>query len=136
MARWHSAFPRSQAVPRVPEEFLLTEPPGAYASLAARARNTSDSLLVALESLGLAASLAILIWIPDRLALALPFLTLAMFGLWGVVEHVRGNPRERVARPASAALAVLQVIAALIGTLAAAATLYAVVGRAIGTIIS
>ena len=113
----------------------LSEPPGAYAALATRARGTPDSLLVALESIGFGASLGVLVWTPDFSPLALPFLALAMFGIWGVAEHWRVSRPVASGAP-NAVIRGFQIFASVVGTLAAATALYALVGRAIGTIIS
>lgn len=107
---------------------------GVYAELASRARHTSSARLVGLETAGLAVSLSILIWMPSRVALTLPFVALSMFGLWGAAEHAKRQTWWRP--PARELLSGMQIAAATIGTLSAAAGLYLLAGRAIGTVVS
>lgn len=106
-----------------------------FPALAEGARHASDAKLVGIETFGLAASLAVYLWQPERVQAALPFIAIAMFGLWGVSEHFRRDLYFR-AHGGTAAVAVFQSLVAAVGVLAAAAALFAVVGRAIGTIIS
>src|SRR5687768_13127207 len=108
------------------------EPAGLYTSLARRARQTSDAMLVALESLGLVAVLAILIWIPRRPELTMPFVSLAMFGLWGVAEHARRNRGSGGDRGVETLLSVLQIAVVVLGSIAAALAIYGAVFLTIG----
>jgi len=112
------------------------EPAGLYTSLARRASQTSDAMLVALESLGLLAVLAILFWIPRRPELTMPFVSLAMFGLWGVAEHVRRNRASSGDHGLGTLLSVLQIAVVIAGSVAAALAIYGAVFLTIGPIIS
>lgn len=113
-----------------------SEPPGLMATLAARARTTPDPWLIGLETFGVLTVLAVIAWLPNRPAFALPGLVLIMFALWGVTEHFRLQGRAHRSRTAGSALRALQVLAVAAGTLAAAAALYALVGRLIGSVVS
>jgi hypothetical protein len=88
-----------------------------------------------MEAAGFAAVLVVVAFTPNHLMLAFPFIALSMFGLWGVAEHVRGTAASR-SRSRTAAISLFQWIAAVIGTIAAAAVLYGAAGRAIGTVVS
>jgi len=112
------------------------DPSSAFAALATRARATRTDMLVGIETLGLLCALAVFIWLPDQLALALPFLALAMFGLWGATEHARRAGRDSLPRSLLGALRAIQLLAAVVGTVAALLSGYAVVGRMIGTVVS
>jgi len=112
------------------------EPPGAFAALAAQARNTRADLLVGVETLGFVGALAVFIWIPERLVLALPFLALGMFGLWGAAEHARHAAHGSMSRARRGAVTGIQLFAAVAGTVAAVLAGYALVGRIIGTVVS
>lgn len=89
-----------------------------------------------MEAAGFAAVLVVFAFTPNNLVLALPFIALSMFGLWGVAEHVRSTAGVPRSRSKSAAISLFQWIAAVIGTVAAAAVLYGAAGRAIGTVVS
>lgn len=112
------------------------EPPGPLVALATRARATGDPWLVCLEIAGLMTVLAVIVWLPNYPAFALPGLALSMFALWGIAEHVRLGRRRSRSRATRSAITGLQLLAVLAGTLAAAATLYAVVGYLVGTVVS
>ena len=95
----------------------------------------SDHALVGLESAGVVAMLAVAWQAPKSLAMALPFVTVSMFGFWGVAEHFksRAGPRAGSTRTA---VSILQLAAGATGIAAAAIVLLGIVGRAIGTFIS
>ncbi|MGK2962204.1 MAG: hypothetical protein ACSLFK_08670 [Gemmatimonadaceae bacterium] len=121
--------PQNHGAPRAPEGSSSV-----YAALASRARHTTSSRLVALETTGFAVALSVLAWMPSRIALALPFVALSMVGLWGAAEHAKRETWWRP--PARTVLSGFQIAAAAVGTLAAATALYLLAGRAIGTVIS
>ncbi|MEO8193428.1 MAG: hypothetical protein ABI681_06225 [Gemmatimonadales bacterium] len=115
---------------------LRHDPGNALTALGDRARSMSSANLVALELAGLAIALALYMWLPRRLAFALPFLALSAFGLWGVVEHVVEERGRRMHRRARLLLRLFQLVFAVAGVVAAAATGYLIVGRLIGTVVS
>ncbi|MDO8502170.1 MAG: hypothetical protein Q7S20_10035 [Gemmatimonadaceae bacterium] len=115
---------------------LRNDPGNALTALAGSARRAPNGWLVGAESIGLAAALAVWIWTPDRWALALPFLALSAYGLWGVVEHVLQEGRRSLPGPVRMTLVAIRFLISAVGVAAAAAAGYAVVGAAIGTVIS
>jgi hypothetical protein len=114
----------------------VSEPPGIFQELARRANALSNRTLVSLESAGLAAVLAVLAWAPQRVSIALPFVAMSMFGLWGVTDHARRSRDPLAPRTADFLLACIQATAATIGTLAVAAVIFALAGLMIGTVVS
>ena len=100
-------------------------------ALAHRARRTSDWILLLLEITGLLGALAILLWIPSRMGLSLPFIALGMFGLWGITEHAKSGTHSL-----RAALSVFQLVLAAVGLVAIVALMFRLGGLAIGTVIS
>ncbi len=111
-----------------------TEPGNALIALRKRARRTASRSLVTLECAGLAAALAIWIWAPGRWRLALPFLALSSFGLWGVTDRLISANRRRMDPLVEAALRSLRLAIAVAGTACAAAALYLALGKAIGSL--
>ncbi|HEX2722921.1 MAG TPA: hypothetical protein VHM24_08385 [Gemmatimonadaceae bacterium] len=108
----------------------------ALVALRARARATPWDRLVFVQAAGLAAALAVWMWLPAHSELALPFLSLSAFGIWGVVDRTLGAKRRTLAAPARYCLRALRWVVALLGVAAGAATLYLTAGAMIGTIIS
>lgn len=102
-------------------------------ALAARARGMSEAMLLALEIFGLLTALAILVWLPSRSGLSLPFVALSVFGVWGIAEHKR---RKSGTRQVRTALSILQFLLAAVGILAVAALLFRAGELAIGTVVS
>jgi hypothetical protein len=100
-------------------------------ALAQLAKRTSDWILLLLEITGLVGALAILLWIPSRMGLSLPFIGLGMFGLWGITEHAKSGTHSL-----RAALSVFQLVLAGVGLLAIVALMFRLGGLAIGTVIS
>lgn len=104
--------------------------------LSRRARATPDAVLAVMETLGLIAVLSIIAWRPANMELALPFISLSMFGFWGIAEHARLMKDPLRHDASSVALAMTQRIAAAIGIIAVAMLVFSVLGRVIGTVVS
>ena len=114
---------------------MSSEPPGIFDVLATSANRMSNQALVLLEVAGLAGFLAIVAWTPQLARLALPCLSLSMFGLWGVTEHARRARDPLGPRGPDLLLSYVQTIAAAIGTIALAAAIFSLTGSIVGTII-
>ena len=114
----------------------MTASSSVFQALGSRARTMSDPMLVAIEAAGLVAVLVVVSFTPRNLGLALPFISLSMFGLWGVAEHVRTTAAASHSHRKAAAISLFQLVAAVIGTIAASAVLFGAAGRAIGTVVS
>jgi len=105
--------------------------------LAARARATSDGRLVVDVIVGCCGALAVAVWQPAGwLVLLGVSACLAAFGVWGIADRELRErtdaPNARVAR----VLAMVRVAAAAVGAIAAAGTMFAALGVALGTWIS
>jgi hypothetical protein len=115
---------------------LRRDPGNAFVAIAALARSFSNPALVGIETLGLAASLALFIWLPQQWQLTLPCLALGSFGLWGVCDrYVASRPGHRY-RTLRKILRVFQSIIAGIGIAALLLGGYALVGWVMGVYIS
>jgi hypothetical protein len=116
---------------------VTTEPPGLYATLAARARRASDAMLATLAGIGLIATLLLVVERPRWGVFALPLIAVGAFGLWGIAERelTDGDAAGRVAKYRRAIVVAQRLVAAL-GTVAMLATAFAVLGLFLGTIIS
>lgn len=115
---------------------LRRDPGNAFNALAHRARRTPPASLFALESAGLAAALAVWIWTPARMQLALPCLALSAFGLWGIMENVIAAGGRRMDPLFSVIVRSLQFVVAAAGAAAAAVAGYMIIGEMIGTVVS
>ena len=114
---------------------LRNDPGNIVNALAARARRTRSSELVASEAAGLAVALGVYVWIPDHWPVALPFLALSAFGLWGVTDHVLVAGRRSLSPELKFALKVFRWIVGVAGVVAAGSVIYIVGGILIGEII-
>ncbi len=96
------------------------ETPSALRAIARRARSASDGLLVACAVVGLVGATAVVVLWPASWPLALPGLTLAGFGGWGVTDRAVSELSDSAELPASAlrALRFLRLASALIGVAA------------------
>lgn len=112
------------------------EPPGLFAALASKARETSVSALLLVEIAGFLGAIAVLGIGPGHDGLALPLVALGMFGLWGLAEHSRGSREVSGMAGWSRAILLAQIAISIIGTASAIAGGYAIVGRLIGTVVS
>jgi hypothetical protein len=104
--------------------------------LASRARRASDSLLAGHAITAVLAAVAIAAWRGPlwdvRLALATCFLA---FGIWGIADRDLVQ-KEAGPRRVLVALRTVRVVAAVCGFAAAAYLMMALLGRALGRIIS
>ena len=123
------------------EVFLVQTPamatddqPELFISLAALARRLSTGVLV---GLALCSWIAIALWtIPDDLprAFPTPLLTIGMFGVWGLLQHVRAEYRG--AHPAVVfGIKAGQKLAAVAGALSIFAGMFAMLGKMMGVFI-
>ena len=101
--------------------------------LASIAKHTSDAVLLCLEIAGLLAIILMIALSPGHITFALPFVAVSAFGLWGIAEHRRSGETARSIR---SALSVFQLIIVIAGVSAILLLIFAIAGRAIGTIIS
>lgn len=109
-----------------------------FAVVAQLARRASDGQLVAASAVGIASAAIIGLALPAWWLLALPLLCIGSFGIWGIAERTSAEREARVGPGyvGRRTLAGVRITAAVIGTLAGALTLLALVARAIGTWIS
>ena len=101
--------------------------------LAAIAKRTPDATLLGLEISGFGVAILMVALIPGQITFALPFVTVSAFGLWGIAEHRRSNETARSIR---SALSMFQFVVVTAGASAVLLLIFAIAGRAIGTIIS
>ena len=105
--------------------------------LAARARAASDGRLVVDVIAGCCGGLAAAVWRPiGWITLLGAAVSLAAFGAWGIVDR---EVRERADAPRALGVRVLsmaRVAVAIVGALAAATAMFAVLGVMLGTWIS
>lgn len=93
------------------------ETPSALRAIARRARSASDGLLVACAVVGLVGATAVVVLWPASWPLALPGLTLAGFGGWGVADRAASELAHSVDSSPSAlrALRTVRLVSALAG---------------------
>lgn len=115
---------------------LRNDPGNGLDALKLGARRTHNSRLVGAEAAGLLLSLGVWTWIPERWPLALPFLAISAFGIWGVTDHTLVAGRRTMSQPLWIFLRVFRWTVGLAGVVAAVAALYLVVGELIGTVVS
>ena len=115
---------------------LRNDPGNALNALKAQARRWREERLAGVEAIGLAVALAVWIWIPERWPIALPFLAMSAFGLWGITDRTLVAGRRRIPRPLRYALRGLRWVVAAAGVIAAAAALYLFFGALLGTVVS
>lgn len=114
---------------------LRNDPGNILNALAARARRARSSALAASESVGLAVALAVYVWLPGHWPVALPFLALSAFGLWGLADHVLGAGRRSLSPLMRVAVRSFRWIVGLAGVVTAASVIYILAGILIGEII-
>lgn len=124
------ACPVAKAVERIPTLFMplpprdhriqVGETPSALRAIARRARSASDGLLVTCAVVGLVGATAVVMFWPASWPLALPGLTLAGFGGWGVTDRAVSELSDSAEIPASTlrALRFLRLASGLIGAAA------------------
>lgn len=115
---------------------LRNDPGNALNALKTRARSTRADRLAEIEAAGFAVALAVWIWFPERWKLAIPFLALSAFGLWGITDRTLLSGWKRIPVPVRYVLRTLRWLFAAAGVIAAAATLYLIVGLLIGDVVS
>lgn len=113
-------------------DILRNDPGNALNALKARARITPSERLAGIEATGLGIALAVWIWLPERWAVALPFLALSAFGLWGITDRTLLSGWRRIPVPIRYLLRAIRWIFAAAGVIAAMATLYAIFGVVVG----
>lgn len=113
-----------------------TDRGNALTALRSSARRTRDSRLVGVEAAGLLFSLVVWVWIPERWPLALPFLVVSAFGIWGVTDHALIAGRSTMSDAVWNFLRCFRWIVGFAGVTAAVLVLYIVVGKLVGTVVS
>ena len=115
---------------------LRRDPGNAVVAIAGFARSLRVELLVALETVGLAATLAIYAASPGLWPFFLPAIALTCFALWGVCDRWvtrltshRQKKQRRILRVTARSIAVIGVVAALLAA-------YALIGWTMGVYIS
>jgi hypothetical protein len=109
-----------------------------FALVARLARRASDGQLVVAAAAGVASAAIVGLLLPDWWLLALPLLCVGSVGVWGIAERTSAEREARLGPTYGGrrTLAGVRITAAVIGTLAGALALLALVARAIGTWIS
>ena len=109
-----------------------------FSLVAQLARRATDGQLVVAAGVGIVVAAVIGLIRPSWWFVALPFLCIGSFGIWGIAERTFAERRARlgVGFAGERALVGIRVAAAVIGTLAGTLALLALVARAIGTWIS
>jgi hypothetical protein len=106
-----------------------------FAVVARLARRATDGQLVIASVMGISAAAIIgLVW-PALWLVALPFLCIGSFGIWGIADRTTSERLTRLGPEFGGrrALAGVRVAAAVVGTLSGTLALLTVVARAIGT---
>jgi hypothetical protein len=101
--------------------------------LGAIAKRTPDATLLGLEIAGFIAAMSMIALSPGQITFALPFVAVSAFGLWGIAEHRRSSETARSIR---SALSMFQFVVVAAGASAVLLVIFAIAGRAIGTIVS
>jgi len=109
-----------------------------FALVAKLARRASDGQLVMAAAAGIAGAAMIGLLAPTWWFGALPLLCIGSFGVWGIAERTATERMERLGPgfDGRRTLIALRIIAAAIGTLAAALVILTVAAKALGTWIS
>jgi hypothetical protein len=105
------------------------------ALLAARARRTGDGQLATAAATGIVGAVAIGLFFPTWWRLALPFVSLGAFGVWGIVDRMAAE-RRGIAGSTPGTIRLLAAIgwvAVLIGGLSVVTLVLALTATAIGT---
>ena len=109
-----------------------------FTLVAQLARRASDGQLVVAAAAGVATAAVVGLVVPTWWFLALPFLCIGSFGIWGIAERTSAERQARLgpAYVGRRALTGIRVTAAIVGTLAGALAILTIVARTIGTWIS
>ena len=117
----------------------ISSSPSLPAALAARARAASDGRLALDVLVGLVAAISLAVWRPMAWPIGLSVgVALASFGTWGIAEReIQDRLRNaHMAGPAVRVFRAAQALSIVVGTLAVLTAGFALVGMALGTIIS
>lgn len=117
-------------------ESPCTDRGNALDALKSSARRTRDSRLVGAEAAGLLFSLAVWICIPARWPVALPFLALSAYGIWGVTDHALIAGRSTMSDGLWHSLRCFRGMVGIAGAIAGVLALYLIVGKLVGTVVS
>jgi hypothetical protein len=104
-------------------------------ALAVRARGSTDRALVA-ECLGASIGVLIVVVAHQHWLLALPFVVLATFACWGMVDHFTRRNILRLSRDSRLILRGVQKSIAAIGVIAAMAVVFVFFGEVLGVFVS
>ena len=115
---------------------LRNDPGNALNALKARARATAIHRLAGIEAVGLAAALAVWIWFPSRWPVALPFLAVSAFGLWGITDRKLLTGWRHIPVPIRYLLRAMRWLFAAAGVIAVAMAIYLIFGVLIGSVVS
>ena len=109
-----------------------------FSLVAQLARRATDGQLVVAAGVGVAAAALIGLIRPSWWFVALPFLCVGSFGIWGIAERTSAERHARLGADFAGrrTLVGVRAAAAIIGTLAGTLALLSLVARAIGTWIS
>lgn len=107
-----------------------------FAALVSRARATPDRTLLSLETGGLALSLAVLGFLPQHSAFALPGIGLAAFGVWGVIDHFIVTNVLIFTTERRIALRILQRAIGALGVVAGLGSVFALFGMGISVFVA
>jgi len=111
-----------------------SESGNAFVALAKRAKLAPGSLLLACETIGFGAALTVYALAPAHSAIALPFLGIGAFGLWGIIDHVLESP-PRLKSWRRSLLRGFQLAVAMAGIACATATGFVIAGWLMGTFV-
>ena len=114
-------------------DILRNDPGNALNALKARARSTPSERLAGIEATGLGVALSVWIWFPEKWVVALPFLALSAFGLWGITDRTLASGWRKIPVPLRYLLRAMRWIFAAAGVIAAMTTIYAIFGVLIGS---
>ncbi len=117
-------------------ETLRNDPGNALNALKARARSTRAERLAGIEAAGFAVALGIWIWFPEKWQVAIPFLAVSAFGLWGITDRTLLSGWRYIPVPLRYVLRALRWVFAAAGVTAAAATIYLIFGMLLGDVVS
>lgn len=113
----------------------VQEPPGLYATIAARTRRAADATLAIAAGIGIFGAVGVVVWRPAWWIYALPLVAVGAAGVWGIADR-EGGGRAGAHPNTRRLLTALQWTAAAVGTAAVLIVVFAVLGRVLGTIIS
>ena len=105
-----------------------------FVALARRAKLAPGPVLLACETTGFLAALTVYALSPSHAAIALPFLGIGAFGLWGIIDHVLESP-PRLKSWRRSLLRGFQLSVAVAGVACAAATGFVIAGWLMGTFV-